>query len=130
MSGRVVAFMRAFAHAFVAEARRVFVYRHGIEIAEQIPTRLVWRSRGRETVADQRLSAVMRNGRVMARFASIQSIDIQRDGHGDRAERWNVSLHMGGRSHLHLASSSDATDASILAAHLSTLTGKKVQALR
>lgn len=129
MSGRAVAFMRAFAQAFVAEAKRVFVDRHGIEIAEQIPTRLVWRSRGRETVADQRLSAVIRNGRVMARFASIQSIDIQRDG-GDRTERWNVSLHMGGRSRLHLASSSDATDASILAAHLSTLTGKKVQAVR
>jgi len=129
MSERVVEFMRAFARALAAEAKRVFVYRHGIEIAEQIPTRLVWRSRGRETVADQRLSAVMRNGRVMARFASIQSIDIQRDG-GDRSERWNVSLHMGGRSRLHLASSSDATDASILAAHLSTLTGKKVQALR
>jgi len=129
MSGRVGAFMRAFAQAFVAEAKRVFVDRHGIEIAEQIPTRLVWRSRGRETVADQRLSAVIRNGRVMARFASIQSIDIQRDG-GDSTERWNVSLHMGGRSRLHLASSSDATDASILAAHLSTLTGKKVQAFR
>jgi hypothetical protein len=129
MSERVIEFMRAFARALAAEAKRVFVYRHGIEIAEQIPTRLVWRSRGRETVADQRLSAVMRNGRVMARFASIQSIDIQRDG-GDRAERWNVSLHMGGRARLHLASSSDATDASILAAHLSTLTGKKVQALR
>jgi hypothetical protein len=37
---------------------------------------------------------------------------------------------MGGRARLHLASSNDATDASILAAHLSTLTGKKVQALR
>lgn len=130
MSERVSAFMRDFVRAFVAEARRVLVHGHGIEITEHIPTRLVWRSRGRETVADQRLNAIIHNGRLMARFASIQTIDIQRDGHREGAQRWNVSLHLGGRSRLHLASSTDATDASILAAHLSTLTGKKVQAFR
>ncbi len=130
MSGRVRAFVREVVLAFFAEARRVLTGAQDIEIVEQQDTRLVWRTGERETVADQRLRAVMSNGRVLARFDAIQSIDIRRMQRGDAPEVWDVSLALGGRSRVRVACSTDATDASILAARLSTITGKKVQAVR
>jgi hypothetical protein len=130
MSGRVWAFVHEFVRAFFAEARRVLTGAQDIEIIEQQDTRLVWHTGGRETVADQRLRAVMSNGRVLARFDAIESIDIRRTQRGDAPEMWDVSLHLAARSRVRVARSTDATDASILAAHLSTITGKKVQAAR
>lgn len=130
MTGRVLAFVKDFARAFVAEARRVFSPTLDIEIVEQQGPRLVWRSGGREVVADQRLRAVLSNGRVLARFDAIQSVDIQHHRGNDTPEAWSVNLGLGGRSRVRVGRCSDATDASILAAHLGTLTGKKVQALR
>lgn len=130
MSGRALAFVKEFVRAFVAEARRVFIPTHDIEIVEQQGPRLVWRSGGREVVADQRLRAVLSNGRVLARFDAIQSVDILQHHRGnDTPEIWSVNLGMGGRPRVRVGRCNDATDASILAAHLGTLTGKKVRAV-
>ncbi len=116
--------------AFLAEARRVFSGESDIEMLTQENTRLVWRSCGRDTVADLRLRAVTNRGRVLARFDAIRAIAIQREQRGDSQETWHVYLSLGERKRIKVASSTDATDASILGARLSTLTGAEVRAFR
>ena len=130
MSGTVFTFVREFVAAFFAEARRVFGGESGIEILTQEDKRLAWRSCGRESVADHRLRAVTTNGRLQARFEAIQAIDIQREQRGDSPETWHVCLSLGERKRVHVASSTDATDASILAARLGTLVDRQVRAFR
>ena len=122
-------FARAFVRAFVGEAKSAFTPSCGIEIVEQDDTRLVLRAVGREIVVNKRYRTVKSGQKVLARFDSIRAIEVAREHGDDGPETWKVSLYLSWWSRVHIGWTDDATDASIVGAHLSTVTGKKVIAL-
>ena len=128
-SSEFTQFVGDFFRAFFAEAKRVVAPNFAIEIVVHDERHLVLASEGRQVVVDNRFSTVKSGTKVLTLFDAIQSIDIQRQHNDDGPETWNVSLYINWHSRVQIGRTSDATEASIVAAHLSTITGKKVLAL-
>lgn len=122
-------FARDFLRAFAGEAQGLLAPNIGIEIVEQDERRLVTLSERRQVVVDKRFGTVKCGAKVLASFDAIQSIDIQHQRGDDVAEAWNVSLYLSWYARVQIGRTDDATEASIVAARLSTITGKKVLAL-
>lgn len=99
-------------------------------VVDHTDQRLVIRSGHVEFVVDRNVGTVARAGREVARIDAIRSIDIARIKDDDGPERWTVSLYLLWFSRVRIGSTTDDVDASIVAAHLSTITGKKVLAWR
>jgi hypothetical protein len=87
------------------------------------------RSQGEDIVADRRLRIVRRGATTLVRFEQIRSIDIRHHRNDDELEHWSVSLHLSWYSQVFIGRTTDSTEASIVAAHLSTLTGLRVLSL-
>ena len=122
-------FVKDFAAAFVAEARGVFAPVYAIEVLKHDERQLIVRSEKRTVIADKRFGTVKHGTRVLTTFNRIESIDVQRDGGSEGAETWSVSLYLNWHTRIQIGRSTDPTEASICAAHLSTVTGKKVLSL-
>jgi hypothetical protein len=103
----------------------------GIHIKVDSPARLVieagwlWTTRSHTFDATRRV--VLRNGRVLARFNQLHSVDVRavHDRYG-AVTGYAIALHRGWLDNLHLGSTSDDAEASIVAARISTITGLKV----
>ncbi len=115
---------------FFTAVERAFDTSESIEMIEQGEHRLVIRSNGAQLVADRRRRAFTRSERVVARFDDIESIDVKHRSNDDGPSTWTVSLHMSWFSRVHVGSTSDDAEASIVAARIATITGKKVLAWR
>ena len=100
-----------------------------IKIVEHSDRHLILSSEGRRVVIDKRFKTVKSGSKVLAHFDSVQSIDLRLDRCNDGPDTWTVSLYLGLLSRVHIGRSNDDTEASICAAHCSTVTGKKVLAL-
>ncbi|WP_372527562.1 hypothetical protein [Piscinibacter sp.] len=122
-------FIRDFVRALGVEARRFAVWSNAIEIVEQNENCLVLRANNRRIVADKLARTIKAGNRVVASFDSIRSIDIKYFCTGDGPEWWTVSLCLGRHRRVPIGKTSDDAQASIAAARLSTITGKKVVAL-
>jgi hypothetical protein len=101
-----------------------------IEMTEQGDDRLLIQSSGRQLVADKSRRAITSSGRVVARFDAIQSIDVKRTENENGPTVWTISLYLSLFSRIHIGRTTDDAEASIVAARLSTITGKKVLAWR
>jgi hypothetical protein len=99
-------------------------------LVDHTDKRLVIRSGTVELVVDRQVGTVARAGRKVASIEAIRSIDIARSDEEDGPERWSVSLYISWFSRVHIGDTYDDVNASIIAAHLSTITGKKVLAWR
>lgn len=78
-------------------------------------------------VLDTRSKLITRNGARYLRFDEIRSIDVvYLRPTEDRPERWKVKLRTSTVWAKTLLTTTDDADASILAARLSTLTGRRV----
>jgi hypothetical protein len=104
---------------------------YALELLDSDENRLRVRSQGEEIVADRRLGLVRRGATTLARFDQIRSIDLRHHpaGNGDEPEHWSVSLHLSWYSQVFVGRTTDDAEASIVAAHLSTLTGHRVLSL-
>lgn len=122
-------FARDFMRALAGEATDLLAPSIGIEIVEQDDRRLVTLSERRQVVVDKRFGTVKCGTKVLALFDAIQSIDIQHQHDDGGTEAWNVSLYLSWYARVQIGRTGDATEASIVAARLSTITGKKVLAL-
>jgi hypothetical protein len=103
-----------------------------LSIVDSEPGFLALDANGYIVEASQREMAVTSNGHKVAAFKDIQAIHIQHfvNGSGNRRrEWWTLSLKTLGRRPFVLGKSRDPTEASIAAAHLSTVVGKPVVAL-
>lgn len=81
-------------------------------------------------VVDTKSGVITRNGREFVQFDQIQTVDVTHMREDpDSPERWRVRLNTGLLSSKTLLVTTDDADASILAARLSTLTGKRVRSL-
>lgn len=106
----------------------------GLHIRLDSPARLVIESRWLWTTRTHTFDAarrvVLRDGRVLARFDQLHSVDV-RTLHDDSGHvaGYAIALHRGWFDNLHLGSTPDDAEASIVAARISTITGLKVLAL-
>jgi hypothetical protein len=100
-----------------------------IEIVDDREHCLVLRSGSRTCIADARTQTIRIGSRVAASFGAIRSVDIRHQTRREgEAERWIVSLSLGWPRSVAIGQSLDDAEASMAAARLSSITGKKVLA--
>jgi hypothetical protein len=102
---------------------------HELELVDSDENFVRIRSQGDDIVADRRLRVVRRGVRTLVRFDQIRSIDIRHHNGEDETEHWSVNLHLSWYSQVFIGRTTDSTEASIVAAHLSTITGHRVLSL-
>ena len=125
-------FLRGFLEALADEFRgflRVFGAPDGLEILADENDRFVVLIGQRELVADKVSRQVLSGGRVIAPFKAITAIEVAYIRKNDDYKVWEVSLRILRDRRVSIARLGDDTDASILAARLSTATGAKVVAV-
>ena len=113
----------------------LFAYFHAagsrVKIQTDTPYRLVLEVNFRQIVLDKRSQLVSSSGKLLARFDDIQAIELihQINGTGQRkGEWWVVHLRLAGQN-IRIGQTIDDVQASIVAAHMSKITGKPVRSL-
>ena len=125
-------FIADFVRGVLAEPGRVIHWLKSsasIRVVDDQENRLELSANSRRIVADRVSRTVLSGGRIVARFEAIQAIEIKYHQNGDGPEWWAVSLRLSPRGHISIGKTVDDTAASIAAAKLGTITGKKVVAL-
>jgi len=84
---------------------------------------------GRPFLFDRSSRTISRAGRIVATYDAVRSIGISEHRDEGQAMSWSVFLEIGFLRNVTVGSTEDQTDASIAAAHLATVTGKKVRVL-
>lgn len=102
---------------------------HELELLESDENFVRIRSQGEDIVADGRLRIVRRGATTLVRFEQIRSIDLRHHRGDEDAEHWTVSLHLSWYSQVFIGRTTDSAEASIVAAHLGTITGHRVLSL-
>jgi hypothetical protein len=101
-----------------------------IEISERDRDVLVLRSGSQTVVVNRPKSEVAIGNSSKLKFDSIKSIDIVfRKATSDWPDLWTIRLNVSWLSSPVIGQTTDATDASIAAARIATLTAKKVRSL-
>jgi len=121
-------FAREFLSALVQEFKASFGWPSPLEVREEAQDRLVLLANRRLIVADRKAKTVRSGGRLLASFNAITSIEIKHSHNNEGPEVWVVSLRLIRDRRVVIGESADDTDASLVAAKLSTITGKKVLA--
>lgn len=119
-------FVRQFLEALAQELRSFLGLPGKLEILSEGNTRFVALIGRRELVADKVTQQIRSGSRVLAPFKSITAIELAYTRRGDDQETWEVALHLLRNRRVSIARLADDTDASILAARLSTITGARV----
>ena len=82
----------------------------------------------RKIFVDKTKRSVSSSDRLIAKFETIQSIDVEHFVNGKRFEWWVVSLQLVGGRKIRICKSVDGVQLAIVAAHLGTVTGNSVRA--
>jgi hypothetical protein len=107
---------------------RILWYGDALDIIEDTPQRLVVKSaRGRFTF-DQARRAVLKKDRLLARFDEIEQIELETVTIDSNKQHWSLRLGRERRSSIYIGRTIDDVQASIVAAHIGTVTGKPVVA--
>ncbi len=126
-------FFRAFVRGVLSEPGRVVRWMKSsasIEVVDDHEARLELNANNRRVVADK-ASRTVRCGRgAVTRFEAIQAIEIRYHENSDGPEWWAISLRLSPRGHLSIGRTGDDAAASIAAAKLGTITGKRVVAIK
>lgn len=125
-------FLRDFVRGVLSEPARVIGLMRSaasIEVVEDHENRLELNANNRRVVADRATRAVRLGGRVVAHFGAIDAIEIRYHENGDGPEWWAVSLRVGSGRRVAIGRTTDDAEASIAAARLGTITGKRVVAV-
>lgn len=119
-------FVREFLEAVAHEFRSAFGLPGRLEVLAEENDRFVALVGRRELVADRIAQQVLCGGRLLAPFKAITAIEVSHTRQGDDYETWEVALRLLRNRRVSLGRLADDTDASILAAKLSTATGARV----
>ena len=122
-------FSLEFIRSLFAEARSALSPMCEIVIASEDARQLELQSSDRNTVINTRYQTVKTGTNLLARFDEIKSIDITRHSSDDEPDSWLVSLNLSWFSSVNIGRTTDDTNASIVAARISTFTGKRVRSL-
>ena len=120
---------QAIAQTLRALFGQAFVTFSWIEIEEDRPDRLVLNINTRRVVVDRVTRLISCSGRSITTFSSIQSIDVKHCRGSRGLEWWVVGLRLLGDRTERIGNAADEAQASIAAAHLSTVTGKPVRSV-
>lgn len=101
-----------------------------IEIEKENENRLVLNADGWLVTFDKPPETVSYAGRMVASFASVDSINIQHFINGKRFEWWVLSLKLRTGKRLTIGRSIDSVQISIAAAHAATIMGKNVRTIK
>jgi hypothetical protein len=99
-----------------------------LEIVHQDDDQLILGNNSRQFVVSKRFGHITSGAHVIVRFDDIETVDIARHRTSDKAPvYWAVTLGIKGSAPpATIGHSLDDVDASIVAARISTFTGKKV----
>jgi hypothetical protein len=100
-----------------------------LEILEEAPDRLVVKSARGRFAFDQARQAVLRKNRILASFDEIKSIDLKTVRIDRNNYHWSLWLSRDRRSRIYIGRTIDDVQASIVAAHISKMTGRPVAAI-
>lgn len=98
-----------------------------IEIEIDTKDRLELSADGWPIVFERSSQVVSHSGRVVARFSSVETVDIAHFINGKGFEWWVLSLVLRGSKKIALGRSTDGVQISIVAAHAATILGKNVR---
>jgi len=118
--------LRDFFNAFFVRAKSVLAPFSSLEIVQQDDNQLILKNNSRQFIVSKRYRAVKSGTHVLARFDAIESIDIAHHC-SDDDEYWSVRLNVKDSFlPVIIGHTLNDVDASIVAARISTFTGKKV----
>jgi len=123
-------FLQTVADILIGAAGSVFVALAWIRIEAQSTDRLILSANGRLIVADTGGRMISSYGKPIAHFDAIGTIDIKHVAAGKGREWWVVSLRVPGQRTVRIGKTANDVQASIAAAALSTITGKRVRVLQ
>ena len=92
-------------------------------------SRMEFSFKGERLVFDRQAQTVSRQGRVLARYDAIQCVGIYVKRGSETGMDWKVGLEIGFMRNIGIGSFETGVDASIVAAKISAIIGKKVQTL-
>ena len=122
--------LRDFLNAFFVQANRVLEPFSSLEIVQQDDNQLILKNNSRQFIVSKRYRTVKSGTRVLARFDAIETIDVAHLYGDDEPEYWSVRLNVQGSFlPVIIGHTLNDVDASIVAARISTFTGKKVRSL-
>jgi len=107
--------------------RRAFGVR-AITVDFESPTRLELRYFDLSTVFDRSENRITQNGRAVADLSMVDCIELYESGrHSRGTPQWIVTLRVRGDRRIEVGQVTDSVDASIVCAHIATVTGRKVE---
>jgi hypothetical protein len=122
--------LRDFLDAFLVQAKSVLAPFSSLEIVQQDDNQLILKNNSRQFIISKRYRTVKSGTRVLARFEAIETIDVRHHPSIDEPEYWSVRLNVKGSFFpVTIGHTCGDVDASIVAARISTFTGKKVRSL-
>ena len=120
--------LRDFFNAFFVQANSVLAPFSSLEIIQQDDNQLILKNNSRQFIVSKRYRTVKSGTRVLARFDAIETIDVAHLYGDDEPEYWSVRLNVKGSFlPVIIGHTLNDVDASIVAARISTFTGKKVR---
>ena len=123
-------FLQSLVDFLTGAAGSMFVALSWLRIEEQSADPLSLSANGRLIVADLRTRTISSCDKPIAHFDAIETIDIKHVTAGKRREWWVVNLGVCGRRTIRIGKTADDVQASIAAAALSTITGRRVRVLQ
>ena len=109
--------------------RRLLRYAVGtryIDIDHTSATRLELRCGATKTIFDKESARVLQNSRLVGTFGVIDRIELHQPRDQEGPENWFVTLQLEGRRQVEVGKVTDQTDASLVGARISTITGRPV----
>lgn len=105
--------------------RKAFGYRF-LEISEDLTSRVTLQYGKTTTTFDKTTSRVEQNGRLVAMVSLIENIELHQPCNQDGPPNWYVTINIRGARQVEVGQVTDKTDASIVAARISKVTGRPV----
>jgi hypothetical protein len=122
--------LRDFLNAFLVQFKSVLAPFSSLEIVHQDDDQLILKNNSREFIVSKRYRTVKSGTHVLARFEAIETIDVRYHRGNDEPDYWSVTLNVKGSFFpVTIGHAREDVDASIVAARISTFTGKRVRAL-
>lgn len=102
--------------------RRLFGER-AISVESESLEALVLKYGGLRTVFDRESSKILQNGKLVGVLNLVDRVQLHRPLPQEGRANWYVTVHLQGARQVEVGQTTDRTDASLIAAHIATVTG-------
>jgi hypothetical protein len=105
--------------------RRLFGER-AITVESESPEVLTLKYGGLRTVFDRGSSKIFQNGKLVGVLSLVERVQLHKPSQQEGTANWYVTVHLKGARQVEIGQTTDRTDASLIGAHIATLTGRPV----